>query len=152
MQRKQPVKYIDNMKKLLLLLLLSLAFIGSANASEWYKCKHYWVSISILGDKSNYKPKDFKLKVERKNATIIQYGKENKVFKIDSNMINLIGCSKENFFKLLELMQYKRKKTNESNKEFFSYQPKYETNKQRKIVKKTNKKGPFNKLSELRFR
>ena len=83
MQRKQPVKYIDNMKKLLLLLLLSLAFIGSANASEWYKCKHYWVSISILGDKSNYKPKDFKLKVERKNATIIQYGKENKVFKIE---------------------------------------------------------------------
>ena len=29
------------------------------------------------------------------------------MFKIDSDMINLIGCSKENFFELLELMHYK---------------------------------------------
>ena len=29
-------------------------------------------------------------------------------------MINLIGCNKENFFKLLELMQYKRKKIEDS--------------------------------------
>ena len=36
-------------------------------------------------------------------------------FKIDSDMINLIGCSKENFFKLLELMDYKSKKKKKKN-------------------------------------
>ena len=71
------------MKKLLLLLLLSLAFVGSANASDLYNCEHYWVQIGVMGDKSNYNPKDFKLKVERKNATIIRYGWEDKVFKIE---------------------------------------------------------------------
>ena len=34
----------------------------------------------------------------------------DKKFKIDSNMINLVGCNKENFFKLLDLMHYKPKK------------------------------------------
>ena len=40
------------------------------------------------------------------------------MFKIDSDMINLIGCNKENFFKLLELMQYKPKKIKEVKKNF----------------------------------
>ena len=43
------------------------------------------------------------------------------MFKIDSDMINLIGCNKEDFFKLLELMQYKRKKIEGSKEEFFIY-------------------------------
>ena len=72
-----------NMKKLLLLLLLSLSFTGSANASDFYNCEHYWVSIGLLGDKSNYNPQDFILEVERKNATITQYGQKNIVFKIE---------------------------------------------------------------------
>ena len=74
------------------------------------------------------------------------------MFKIDSDMINLIGCNKEDFFKLLDLMQYKRKKIAGNKEEFFIYQPKYIKNKQRKIVKKSNVNNPFGKLSELRFR
>ena len=74
------------------------------------------------------------------------------MFKIDSDMINLIGCNKEDFFRLLELMQYKRKKIEGSKEEFFIYQPKYLKNERRKIVKKSNKNSPFGKLSELRFR
>ena len=35
---------------------------------------------------------------------------KNNIFKVDSDMINLIGCNRENFFKLLELMEYKRQK------------------------------------------
>ena len=73
------------------------------------------------------------------------------MFKIDSNMINLIGCNKENFYKLLELMQYKPKKIKESKEEFFIYQPKYTNNKNKKIGKKSSKNNPFDKLSELRF-
>jgi len=77
---------------------------------------------------------------------------KNKMFKIDSNMINLIGCNKENFSKLLELMQYKPKKIKETQEEFFIYQPKHTNNINKKIKKKSNKNNPFDKLSELRFR
>ena len=78
---------------------------------------------------------------------------KNNVFKIDSDMINLIGCSKENFLKLLELMQYKALKTQDNkNEEFFTYKPKFIKNKVDKDNKKTNKNNPFDKLSELRFR
>ena len=77
---------------------------------------------------------------------------KNGKFKIDSDMINLIGCNKENFFKLLESMEYKRKIIKGNDEEFFVYQPKYKRRKERKTSKKTEKSGPFDKLSELRFR
>ena len=63
-------------------------------------------------------------------------------------MINLIGCSKENFLKLLQLMQYKHKKVGDNKEEFFTYKPKFIRNKSQKI----NKNNAFGKLSELRFR
>ena len=87
--------------------------------------------------------------LERFFLKIIENTK-NDVFKIDSDMINLIGCSKENFLKLLELMQYKPKKVEGNEKEeFFTYKPRYVKNKNNKKLEKNN---PFNKLSELRFR
>ena len=67
-------------------------------------------------------------------------------------MINLIGCSKENFFELLELMEYKPKKSRGKKEEFFVYKPKLIKNKALKTKQKTRKDNPFEKLSELRFR
>ena len=69
-------------------------------------------------------------------------------------MINLIGCSKENFFKLLTLMGYvsKNKNDNEKNEGFFIYKPKLIRNKKPIKSKKISKDSPFGKLSELRFR
>ena len=90
--------------------------------------------------------------LERLFLKIIENTKDS-VFKIDSDMINLIGCSKENFFKLLELMQYKPKKIRDNEKEeFFTYNPKFTKNKIKKNNKKFSKNNPFGKLSELRFR
>ena len=89
--------------------------------------------------------------LERFFLKIIENTKD-KMIKIDSNMINLIGCSKENFAKLLGLMHYIPKKNKETNEEFFVYQPKFISNKNKKVRKKTNKYNPFDKLSELRFR
>ena len=85
--------------------------------------------------------------MERLFLKIIENTK-TRMFKIDSDMINLIGCKKENFFKLLELMQYKPIK---NKKEYFTYRPKYQKNKGGKIVKNNDKNNPFDKLSELRF-
>ena len=84
--------------------------------------------------------------LERLFLKIIENSK-NGSFKIDSDMINLIGCSKENFFKLLKLMEYKSKKN--IKEEFFVYKPKLTKNKKLITI---SKHSPFKKLSELRFR
>jgi len=89
--------------------------------------------------------------LERFFLKVIENSK-NGVFKIDSNMINLIGCSKENFFKLLELMDYKSKKDESEKEEFFIYKPNKIKYKKPKKSKKINRDNPFGKLSELRFR
>ena len=88
--------------------------------------------------------------LERFFLKIMENTKE-KMFSINSDMINLIGSNKEDFFKLLELMHYKRK-IDKDKKEFFIYQPNYKKNKKDKISKKIDKNNPFDKLSELRFR
>ena len=90
--------------------------------------------------------------LERLFLLIIE-NSNNGIFKVTSDMINLIGCSKENFFKLLELMNYKPQKNQDNSKEnFFIYKPKTMKNKIDKNKKKISKNNPFNKLSELRFR
>ena len=77
---------------------------------------------------------------------------KDKTFKIDSDMINLVGCSKEDFYKLLKLMSYKKTKNINEKDDFFIYQPKKYTWKKNKVSKKINKNNPFDKLSEIRFR
>ena len=89
--------------------------------------------------------------LERLFLKIIENTKE-RMFKIDSNMINLIGCSKENFYKLLELMHYKPKNMNNNKDDFFVYKPKFSKKISKKINNKTNKDNPFEKLTELMLR
>ena len=98
--------------------------------------KNFYVRVDIL---------------ERLFLKIIESTKDN-LFKIDSDMINLIGCSKENFFKLLDLMQYIPKKNKDEKEEFFTYRPKSIKKQNDKKDKKIRKNSPFDKLSELRFR
>ena len=88
--------------------------------------------------------------LERLFLKIIENTK-NKIFKINTDMINLIGSSKENFYKLLELMHYKRKIIKDSKEDFFVYQPRFKRSKDQNIVKKPNNNNPFKKLSEIRF-
>ena len=89
---------------------------------------------------------------ERLFLKILENTKDG-AFKINSDMINLIGCNKENFFKLLHLMEYKTKNKNDKKmEETFVYKPKIARNKKAKEDNKTEKNNPFEKLSELRFR
>jgi len=87
--------------------------------------------------------------LERLFLKIIE-GTKDKIFKIDSDMINLIGCSKENFSKLLKLMNYYPKKIKDNESDFYTYEPRFKKIKANR--RKINKNNPFNKLSELRFR
>jgi len=89
--------------------------------------------------------------LERFFIKIIESSK-NGMFKVDSNMINLIGCSKENFFKLLELMNYRAKKSMNDKQEFFTYKPKLIKNKVIKKVNNTDTNNPFKKLSQIQFK
>ena len=64
------------------------------------------------------------------------------------DMINLLGCSKENFKKLLKLMNYKV--TARKDEVYFKYTP------LKKIIKKNSNKNvndnPFNVLSQLNLK
>ena len=60
-------------------------------------------------------------------------------------MINLLGCNKENFKKLLKMMDYKI--FNKDDEIFFKYSPSKKNIKT--FVKKSNKESPFKILKHL---
>ena len=63
-------------------------------------------------------------------------------------MLNLLGCNKENFNKLIQKMNYKVKEKNEEI--FFIYVPQKKSKKTSN--KKTNKENPFGILKNLNLR
>jgi ATP-dependent RNA helicase SUPV3L1/SUV3 len=73
---------------------------------------------------------------------------KKKDIKLIPEMLNLLGCSKDNFKKLIQKMNYK---TYEKNDEiYFQYNPKKE--KFKKIIKKTNtENSPFKVLKNINF-
>ena len=71
--------------------------------------------------------------------------KNSREIKMMPDMLNLLGCKKDNFKKLLKNMNYKI--TEKNNEIFFKYVP---PKKNKKIfVKKNNKENPFNILKNL---
>ena len=77
---------------------------------------------------------------------IIENTKDGK-FKISSEMMNLLGCSKENFFKLMNLMNYRKENNSVDVYSYRGYR------KERGKVKFVNKKdNPFKKLMSLNLK
>ena len=96
------------------------------------KFKNFYVRIDIL---------------ERLFIKIIENTKDKEV-KLQSEMMNLLGCTKENFLKLLILMGYKYK---ERNKEiFFQYKP-FRKKVFEKLKKVNKDDNPFNILNNVNF-
>jgi len=92
--------------------------------------------------------KDFIVRIdilEKLFIKIIDSTKDRK-FKINSSMMNLLGCSKENFLKLMNYMNYKK------DKEEDTYIFKGEKKKKEKLFKFDNKENPFNKLRALNIK
>ncbi len=71
---------------------------------------------------------------------------KNKKFKINAEMMNLLGCSKENFYKLMTYMNYKKDKTIDT------YIFKGEKKRKEKIIRFDKKENPFNKLLSLNLK
>ena len=71
----------------------------------------------------------------------------DKEFKISPEMMNLLGCTKENFIQLMTLMNYKKSKDTDTY--YFSQDNK--RNKERKMTNKV-KTGPFSKLLALNIK
>ncbi len=94
------------------------------------KFKDYFVRIDIL---------------EKLFIKILNCSKDRK-FKINSEMMNLLGCTKENFYKLMNYMDYKK------SKEEDTYIFKGERKKVEKFIKFDKKENPFKKLLSLNIK
>jgi ATP-dependent RNA helicase SUPV3L1/SUV3 len=74
--------------------------------------------------------------------------KENKEIKMIPEMLNLLGCSKDNFKKLLQKMGYKI--FDKKDETFFKYNPVKKFKKT--LTKKTSSENPFKILKNLNLR
>ena len=83
--------------------------------------------------------------LEKLFLKILENTKDRK-FKINSEMMNLLGCSKENFYKLMTYMNYKK------DKEVDTYVFKGERKNKEKIIRFDKKDNPFNKLLSLNIK
>ena len=88
--------------------------------------------------------------LERLFLMIFNIKSENKIkeIKLIPEMLNLLGCNKENFVKLIKKMNYKTYE--KDNNLYFKYTP------LKKIIKKNSNKSvndnPFNVLSQLNLK
>ena len=86
--------------------------------------------------------------LERLFVQIINSNPEkDKEIKLVPEMLNLLGCSKENFKELIEKMNYKIYEKNDNI--YFKYKPKIKIKKSSKRVNLTN--SPFKVLKDLNF-
>ena len=98
------------------------------------KFKNFYVRVDIL---------------EKLFLSVIDNTKNGK-FQITSDMMNLLGSSKENFYQLLDYMNYKRQ---DKNKDIFFYTGEKKESKKNKFINKINKKNnPFQKLMNLNLK
>ena len=94
------------------------------------KFKNHYVRIDILE----------KLFIKILNKT------EKRKFKIDAEMINLIGCSKEGFYSLMLSMNYKKSK--ETDTYFYTGENKRKS----KFINVNKNENPFKKLLSLNLK
>jgi|TARA_B100001093_G_scaffold490705_1_gene530005 ATP-dependent RNA helicase SUPV3L1/SUV3 len=115
-----------------------LNFVINKNFNEKFlllcgfeKFKEYFVRIDIL---------------EKLFVTIIEKT-EGKTFKILPEMMNLLGCTKEDFYQLMDLMNYKKSK----NSDAYYFSGDNKKNKV-KVITNKNKASPFSKLLALNIK
>ena len=115
-----------------------LNFLVNENFNEKFlllcgfeRFKDYFIRIDIL---------------EKLFINIIDKSVDHK-FKISPEMMNLLGCSKENFYKLMDLMNYKKSKETDA----YYFAGEIGKNKKKTIVN-NSKTNPFSKLLALNIK
>ena len=96
------------------------------------KFKEFFVRIDIL---------------EKLFIKIIEKTKDKKII-INTEMMNLLGCSRENFHKLMIIMNYKKEKEPDT----YVYKGNKKNKRDKRFFKSTNKENPFNKLATLNLK
>ena len=117
-----------------------LNFVVNENFNERFlllcgfeRFKNYFVRVDILE----------KLFINIIDRTV------NKKFEISPGMMNLLGCTKENFFKLMDLMDYKKLKGSDN---YYFFQNNQKNKEKVKVALNKNKTNPFSKLLELNIK
>jgi len=115
-----------------------LNFLVNENFNEKFlllcgfeRFKDYFIRIDIL---------------EKLFISIIEKSIDRK-FKITPEMMNLLGCSKENFYKLMGLMSYKKSKETDT----YYFDGKNKKNNEKIDIKK-DKTNPFSKILALNIK
>ena len=90
---------------------------------------------------------NFYIRIDILERLFMQIINSEKEIKMIPEMLNLLGCDKENFKKLLQQMNYKI--INKNDEIFFKYSPKKSNKKV--FSKKTKKESPFGILKNLNF-
>ena len=83
--------------------------------------------------------------LEKLFIKILNNTKDRK-FKVNAEMMNLLGCTKENFYKLMVSMNYKK------DKALDTYIFKGDTKRTNKFIKFDKKENPFKKLLSLNLK
>ena len=114
-----------------------LNFINNNNLDQSFlllcgfeKFKDFFIRIDIL---------------EKLFIKILDHTKDRK-YKINPEMMNLLGCTKENFYKLMNYMDYKKDKVVDT------YIFRGERKKNDKFIKFDKKENPFKKLLPLNIK
>ena len=132
-------KLFYNLSTKNLIPLFGLNFLHDKSVNDKFmllcgfeKFEEFYVRIDIL---------------EKLFIKIIEKTKDKKII-ISAEMMNLLGCSRENFHKLMTIMNYKKEKDPDT----YAYKgnKKYKPNK--KMFKVANKESPFSKLAALNLK
>ena len=108
--------------------------------------KNYEKKFLLLCGFENFKEFFIRIDILEKLFIKILNNTKDRKFKINAEMMNLLGCTKDNFYKLMSLMNYKKDKDKDT------YIFKGEKKKISKIIKFDKKENPFKKLLSLNIK
>ena len=88
--------------------------------------------------------------MERLFLKVMEKTKNNN-FEMNSEKMNLVGCSKENLIILFSLMGYKKLSGTENKNDLYTYKPKKQYAIRKKIRVKKDNDNPFQVLNKINF-
>ena len=108
--------------------------------------KNYEKKFLLLCGFENFKEYFVRIDILEKLFIKILDNTKNRKFKINAEMMNLLGCTKESFYRLMTYMDYKKDKVIDT------YIFKGERKKSEKVIKFDKKENPFIKLLSLNIK